>query len=95
MNNKTESGEDELRVIFDQWPKLHLGLEFGCAKQLKILKKVSNKHPLIREQGGIFKKFLDWADPYKQSGLIFFKSGREEACEINKNQNKEIILWSI
>ena len=29
--------KDNLRVIFDQWQKLHLGLEFGCAKQSKNL----------------------------------------------------------
>ena len=31
--------EDELRVIFDQWSKLHLGLDFGCAKQSKNLER--------------------------------------------------------
>ena len=32
--------EDDLRVIFDQWPKLHLGLD--ALNNKKILKKVNN-----------------------------------------------------
>ena len=30
----------------------------------------------MREQGGIFKNFLDQADPYKRAGYDFFKSGK-------------------
>ena len=45
---------------------------------LNTLTYLINEHPLIREQGGIFKKVLNRTDPNKRAGLdIFFKSAKQ------------------
>ena len=38
LNFKLKRLEDDLRVIFDQWPKLHLGLD-ALTKQSKNLER--------------------------------------------------------
>ena len=41
--------EDDLRVIFDQWPKLHLGLD--ALSNQKILKGIYNSYFILYVPG--------------------------------------------
>ena len=56
---------------------------------LNTLTYLINEHPLIREQGGIFKKVLNRTDPNKRAGLdIFFKSAKRAKPNKKADPNK-------
>ena len=45
MQNSSKRYKDDLGVIFDQWPKLHLG--FDAEPEIRILEVIYYTHPMV------------------------------------------------
>ena len=77
---------------------------------LSTLTCLINEHPLIKEQGGFFKKFLNRADPNKQADFILliwiftikmnmilnnFRNDANKFKDLTKNMKKNQVLSQI